>query len=80
MDRVKCKGYELCIGEAPEVFDVDEAGKAFVVDAYVERVPAEQAGAVREAEFVCPEHAILVEATKPTDEQGVSGSAAAELA
>ncbi len=61
VDRAKCKGYELCTGEAPEVFDVDGSGKAFVVDAYVEHVPAELASAVREAEFVCPEHAILVD-------------------
>lgn len=61
VDRMKCKGYELCVGEAPEVFDIDDFGKAFVLDAYAEHVPAELAGAVREAEFVCPEHAVRVD-------------------
>ncbi len=64
VDRMKCKGYELCIGEAPEVFDVDDSGKAFILDGYADAVPSELAGAVREAEFVCPEHAILVDETE----------------
>ncbi|MGB8391246.1 ferredoxin [Mycobacterium sp.] len=63
VDRMKCKGYELCTGEAPDVFDIDDSGKACILDGYAEHVPAELAGAVREAEFVCPEHAILVSDT-----------------
>ncbi len=64
VDQIKCKGYELCMGEAPDVFEIDDTGKAFILDAYAEHVPAELAGVVREAEFVCPEHAILVSDTE----------------
>lgn len=61
VDRVKCKGYGLCVSSSPEVFDLDSSGKAFVVDAYADGVPPELAAAVREAEMNCPEQAIDVE-------------------
>jgi len=61
VNRVKCKGYGLCFGTSPEVFDLDDSGKAFVKDAIVDGVPTELFDAVRKAEVLCPERAIEVE-------------------
>ncbi len=61
VNRARCKGYGLCLGSCPNVFDLDESGKAFVVDAYVERVPEELAASARSAALHCPERAIEVE-------------------
>jgi ferredoxin len=63
VNRAKCKGYGLCVGESPAVFDLDESGKAFVVDAFADGIPTELVDAVRKAELLCPERAIELEQT-----------------
>ena len=61
VDRSKCKGYGLCAGTCPEVFDLDEAGKAVVLDAAADHVPTEAVESARKAALLCPERAIEVE-------------------
>lgn len=58
VDRQKCKGYALCLGTAPEVFDLDEAGRALVLGPVADAVPAELEDTVRRAALLCPEGAI----------------------
>lgn len=60
VDRLRCKGYGLCAGTCPEVFDLDEAGKAVVLDAAANQVPAEVVESARKAALLCPERAIEV--------------------
>ena len=33
VDRVKCQGIGACVGAAPDVFELDNEGKAVVIDA-----------------------------------------------
>ena len=56
VDRARCTGHGLCLRHAPEIFDHDDNGLAFVLP----EVPTDVAGA-REAERNCPERAISVE-------------------
>ncbi|NIM46357.1 MAG: ferredoxin [Nitrososphaeria archaeon] len=32
VDRSICEGYQVCVGIAPDVFDINEEGKAYVKD------------------------------------------------
>jgi ferredoxin len=53
----ECRGYALCIGVAPEYFDLDEGGIVAVLRDDVEAADEES---VREAVMVCPTQAIRV--------------------
>jgi ferredoxin len=55
IDLAKCQGHGRCAILAPEVFDVDDLGKARVT---ADPVPEESRAAVEEAAFSCPEGAI----------------------
>ena len=55
LDLTKCQGYGNCVFAAPQVFDLDEAGKAVVL---VEEPPAELLASVRDAIADCPSRAI----------------------
>jgi ferredoxin len=58
-DLTRCQGYANCLGEAPEVFDLDEATNLVVV--LQEHPPEELREAVHAAARVCPVQAIAVE-------------------
>ena len=58
VDKEACIGCELCPEICPEVFRMDEDGKAV---AYLETVPPEVEGKCREAADACPVSAIAVE-------------------
>jgi ferredoxin len=57
----RCKGYGLCVGTCPEVFDFSESGLAVVLEPFAQRVPAALRDKVLAAERTCPQHAIEVE-------------------
>jgi ferredoxin len=57
LDQTKCQGHARCAIIAPEVFDVDDLGKGFVL---VDEVPVEHQEDAREASFSCPEGAITI--------------------
>jgi len=58
VDRDACEGTGLCEGTCPEVFELDDEGKARVK---VDSVPPELEDACREAADNCPTSAIRVE-------------------
>jgi ferredoxin len=53
----ECRGYAVCIGVAPEYFDLDEGGIVAVLKGEVDPGDEET---VREAALVCPTQAIRV--------------------
>lgn len=55
VDEDVCAGHGICLGLAPEVFDLDDDGYAVVL---VAEVPDEQVEAVRKAVQQCPTGAI----------------------
>lgn len=57
VDRELCKGHGTCMGEAPEIFHVDESGKLTVLD---EMPSKELIGKARAAEKYCPTQAIKI--------------------
>lgn len=57
IDLTTCAGYAICIGLAPEVFDLNESGQAEVRPEDCD----EFSSAVREAAKCCPTRAILIE-------------------
>ena len=57
VDADVCGGFGQCIAKAPAVFALTDAGYAVVL---LEDVPMEMESAVREAEQLCPTHAITV--------------------
>jgi sterol 14-demethylase len=57
VDMDFCKGHAACMGEAPEIFHVDESGKLTVVNETPDRGLIEKA---RAAEKYCPTHAITL--------------------
>ena len=58
VDSDKCQGHNRCYALAPDVFDVDDLGFAFVT---IEGdVPAEREDATRAAAANCPEYAITI--------------------
>lgn len=59
VDRSICQGYGNCVAVAPEFFDLDDSGRAVVLNSTVEK-SAEQ-GAVRAAIPLCPVNAIKLE-------------------
>lgn len=54
IDRTKCTGEAICVGIAPEVFELDETGIAVVVN------PEGDREAILEAAESCPADAIIV--------------------
>ena len=57
VDADVCGGFGQCVAKAPTVFALTDDGYAVVV---LPDVPAELEGAVRNAELLCPTHAITV--------------------
>lgn len=58
-DHERCEGHGLCTGQAPQVFDLDDAGE--LVHRFEGRdVPPELAGAAARAADVCPVAALRV--------------------
>ena len=57
VDRERCEGTGLCQGTCPEVFELDDDGKAKVL---VNEVPADAEEACREAAENCPTEAISI--------------------
>jgi len=60
VDSDKCQGHNRCMAFAPEIFDVDDYGFAFVREPDVQ-VPTEREDQVWQAAASCPELAILVD-------------------
>jgi ferredoxin len=58
VDAEKCQGHNRCFAIAPELFDVDDLGNAFVIGDGV--VPAELEAKARLAVANCPERAITI--------------------
>jgi len=59
IDADKCQGHNRCMMFAPDVFDTDDYGFAFV-QRPDEHLPADAEGRVRQAEANCPEMAITI--------------------
>jgi ferredoxin len=57
IDLDRCQGHGLCGMECPEVFDVDDGGRAHVL---VDPIPPELSGAAVLAQQSCPEQAITL--------------------
>lgn len=55
IDRNACQGNALCVGIAPELFDVDDDGLAVVLRA---EVPGDLEDVARDASRSCPTRAI----------------------
>ena len=62
IDRKKCCGYAMCVETCPDVYQLDDAGYAYVA---VEVVPPDLAAAARKGVGMCPQRAITV-----TEEEG----------
>ena len=58
LERGKCEGYGNCVFAAPEVFDLDDDGRAVLL---AEELPEERRGEANEAVANCPSRAIAVE-------------------
>lgn len=59
VDLEECKGYALCMMEAPSIFDIDDAsGKAILLE---EHPSAEQRAEAEAAVQVCPAKVIVLE-------------------
>jgi len=56
IDKDKCKGHNNCISIAPNVFEVDEKFKAFILDP-----KGDSDAAILQAAKACPELAIILE-------------------
>ncbi len=59
VDATKCQGHNRCMIYAPDIFDTDDFGFAFV-QRPDEDVPADAEERVRSAAANCPELAILL--------------------
>jgi ferredoxin len=57
VDADVCGGFGTCVGKAPRVFELSDAGYAVVL---LPDVPEELEVAVREAVELCPTHAISI--------------------
>lgn len=57
VDMSLCRGYAICVGLAPEHFEIDDAGDLVVTRS---EVPPENEDAVRESAMICPMQAILL--------------------
>ena len=61
VDAEKCQGHNRCFAIAPELFDVDDLGNAFVIGDGM--VPTELEAKARLAMANCPERAITISET-----------------
>ncbi|WP_019873334.1 ferredoxin [Sporichthya polymorpha] len=59
VDHQRCEGHAICALGAPELFDVDDDGRAVVL---VPELTAELEKAALDAASTCPERAIAVHA------------------
>ena len=57
IDRELCQGHATCMTEAPELFQVDDAGNVSILQAYP---PLDLLGKARQAEKYCPTQAIKI--------------------
>ncbi len=60
VDRVKCQGIGACVGAAPDVFEIDNEGKAIVINS-----EGSDDDTILQAAEACP-----LEAISLFDEQG----------
>ncbi|MEU6230620.1 ferredoxin [Streptomyces sp. NPDC047042] len=68
VDTTRCQGHARCFAFAPDVFDMDDEGYAFVPDEHSN--VAEVTSDLRQAVANCPERAILITAeSKAEDHQ-----------
>lgn len=58
VDGARCQGHARCVVFAPEVFDIDDEGYAFVPEE--QRCVAELTDEIRKAVASCPERAIVL--------------------
>lgn len=58
VDPQRCQGHARCLAFAPDVFDFDDEGYAFVLEDQADR--ADLGDDVRQAVANCPERAIVV--------------------
>lgn len=56
-DLGACRSYAICVGIAPEAFELDEFGLLVVLQP---EVPAGEEERIRDAALACPTQAILV--------------------
>ncbi|HEY5137756.1 MAG TPA: cytochrome P450, partial [Methylococcales bacterium] len=61
IDRELCQGHATCMAEAPELFQVDDAGHVMVLE---ENPPMDLLEKARQAEKYCPTKAIIVKSNK----------------
>ncbi|MER5221041.1 ferredoxin [Streptomyces flaveus] len=66
VDSTRCQGHARCFAFAPDVFDIDDEGYAFVPEDK-SRI-AEVAEDVQHAVVNCPERAILIKADPDTED------------
>jgi ferredoxin len=57
IDPDKCEGHARCVARAPDLFDVDDEGKSFLL---VDEVQNDQNDNARTAVDACPERAISI--------------------
>ena len=55
VDRVKCQGIGACVGAAPDVFEIDDEGKAVVING-----EGADDDTILEAAEACPLEAIIL--------------------
>ena len=60
LDRGRCQGHGRCYVLAPSVYEPDDDGYGFVVDAVGDRLPPELEEAARKGVNNCPEDAIII--------------------
>lgn len=63
VDKSLCQGHSVCLGEAPEVFNVleDDEGGYPMVEVLLENPPEELHDKVRTAAKYCPNGVITIE-------------------
>lgn len=61
IDRSLCQGHSVCLGECPEVFNVEETDDAYPQVVLLQETPAEELrDSVMAAARYCPNHVITV--------------------
>jgi len=63
IDRGKCAGHAICTILAPDVFEMDDAGKAVLLPTAADATEAE----IRDAADACPALAIKMKASANND-------------
>ena len=67
VSRIKCKGYELCTAEAPEVFDIDDSRTALILDGTPNTCPPNWPARSRRRSSPAPNTRSWWIKSKPTD-------------